>query len=172
LIESGIGHENPGSGERAKQSLSPIAGELPELHFHAEVMSAVATGNIDRILLMGTNAAQAAAQPLRAMEMPATTHLQDLSEVNKQALSVFALNGVQVEHPEIAKKKYSELMQFSAIGTDIDLMKQGQPFMRELACLHGLKEQPRHPQMLETVFDEDEALAMDAIEQLQQSVSA
>lgn len=154
------------------QSVYPIAGELPELHFHAEVMSAVATGEIDRILSMGSNAAQAAAQPMRAMKIIATTHLQSLSQANEQALSVFALNGVRIEHPEIAEREYSELAQFSEIGADINLMKHGQPFMRELACLHGLKEETRHPQMLETVFDEDEALAMDAIEQLQQSVSA
>jgi hypothetical protein len=37
--------------------------------------------------------------------------------------------------------------------------------------MHGISEQPRHPRMLETVFDEDEDLAMDAIDQLQQSMS-
>jgi hypothetical protein len=66
----------------------------------------------------------------------------------------------------------SELMRFAAVGADAALMKSGQPLMRETASLHGLSKQPRHPDMLETVFDEDETLAMDAIEQLQQSMSA
>jgi hypothetical protein len=42
---------------------------------------------------------------------------------------------------------------------------------RELACLHGLAEHPRHAELLETAYDEDEDLALDAIDQLQQSVS-
>jgi hypothetical protein len=34
-----------------------------------------------------------------------------------------------------------------------------------------LSAQPRHPNILESAFDTDEQLAMDAIDQLQQSVS-
>ena len=41
-------------------------------------------------------------------------------------------------------------------------------FLRELACLHGLAD-PRHPATLESVFDKDEHLAIDAVEQLQDS---
>ena len=62
-------------------------------------------------------------------------------------------------------------MRFATGGADIELMKSSQPFMRELACLHGLTESPRHSDMLDKVFDEDEALALDAIEQLQHSIS-
>jgi hypothetical protein len=50
-------------------------------------------------------------------------------------------------------------------------MRSKDPFIRELACLHGLAPQPRHPEVLESPFDEDEELAMDAIDQLQQSAS-
>jgi hypothetical protein len=153
-------------------SLSPIAGELPELHFHAGVMAAVASGNIDRLLPLGANAAQAAAQPLKATDKRATTTLLEVPEAEEQALAVFMLNGVPMERPKLASGGTSELMRFAVVGADAALMKSGQPFMRETACLHGLSKQPRPPDMLETVFDEDEILAMDAIEQLQQSMSA
>jgi hypothetical protein len=145
---------------------------LPELHFHAGVMAAVASGNIDRLLSLGANAAQAAAQPLKAADKRATTTLLKVSEAEEQALAVFMLNGVPMERPKLTSGGTSELMRFAAVGADTALMKSGQPFMRETACLHGLSKQPRHPDMLETVFDEDEILAMDAIEQLQQSMSA
>ena len=51
------------------------------------------------------------------------------------------------------------------------LMRSPDKFIREIACLHGLSEQPQHPSMLESVFDEDEELAVDAVEQLQESIS-
>ncbi len=150
--------------------LSPIASELPELNFHAVVMDAVASGNIDRLLSLGTNAAQATAQPMKAANKQATTTLLQFSEAEEQALAVFFLNGVAVKRDEQTPVLSSELMSFAISGVDIDLMKSSKSFMREIACLHGLG-RPRHADMLETVFDKDESLAMDAIEQLQQSTS-
>jgi hypothetical protein len=150
--------------------LSKMANELPELHFHATVMNAVANGNIDQLLSFGTNAAQAAAQPMKAANKQATTTLLKLSEAEEQALAVFFLNGVTVKRNEKTPKLSLELMTFATSGADSGLMKSNQSFMREIACLHGIG-QPRHADILETVFDEDELLAMDAIEQLQQSTS-
>jgi hypothetical protein len=60
---------------------------------------------------------------------------------------------------------------FSA-GSDPGLMTSLDPFIREIACLHGLSHTPRHPQVLESAFDEDEDLTLDAIDQLKQSTSA
>lgn len=153
-------------------SLSSVAGELPELYFHAKVMAAVATGNIDQVLSLGTNAAQAAAQPLRAVGRRAITTLLELPEAEEQTLAVFLLNGVPVDRPNPMPEGESELLRFATSGVvDLSLMKSSDPFMREIACLHGLSQQPRHPALLETAFDEDEGLAMDAIDQLQQSLS-
>lgn len=157
--------------EETLTALFPIAHELPELHFHTAVMEAVASSNIDRLLKLGTNAAQAAAQPMRAAHKDATTTLMEFSEAEEQALAIFSLNGVPVKRSPIAPSLSSELMRFSTSGADIGLMKSSQPFLRELACLHGLTDKPRHADMLEKVFDQDENLALDAIEQLQQSVS-
>ncbi len=50
-------------------------------------------------------------------------------------------------------------------------MKSADPFIREIACLHGLADHPRHPKLVEAVNDEDEDLALDAINQLQQPFS-
>ncbi len=152
-------------------SLYPEAAKLPELRFQAEVMAAVASGNIDRLVQLGSNAAQAAAQPLRAAHRQATLTSRELGEAEAQGLAVFLLNGVPVMREGPPLRQESELTRFATAGADVALMKSDHPFMRELACLHGLTDQPRHPETLETAFDEDEALAMDAIDQMQQSPS-
>ncbi len=152
-------------------SLYDVANELQEVRFHALVMDAVASGNIDEVLRLGTNAAQAAAQPLRAAGRRCTTTREDLSGEEQQALAIFFLNGVPVDRPNTLAIGGSDLMRFATSGTDINLMKNADPFIRELASLHGISEKPRHPELLEAAFDEDEDLAMDAINQLQQSLS-
>lgn len=149
-------------------SLSSLAAEVPELRLHAEVMSAVATGKIDRLLPLGANAAQAAAQSLRAAERRAALASARLGVAEEQALAVFFLNGVPVDRPNPEPGQGSELMRFASVGVDLALMKSGDPYLRELACLHGLSNVPRHPDVLVTAFDEDEVLIMDAIDQLDQ----
>ncbi|SJM91551.1 conserved hypothetical protein [Crenothrix polyspora] len=150
-------------------SLGSMAKEIPELQFHASVMQAVATGDIDNVLTLGTNAAQAAAQPLKVSGKAVKASLLNLSLVTEQSLAVFLLNDVSVQYKQ---ENTSELMRFAKSGVDLGMMKSSDPFVREIACLHGLSEIPRHSSLLETVFDADEDLAMDAIEQLQQSLSS
>jgi hypothetical protein len=152
-------------------SLANLASTVPELHFHAKVMDAVATGNIDGVLGLGTNAAQATAQALRAGSRRAITTQREFAGPAKEALAIFQLNGVPVDKPNAAAMEVTELMRFAISGADRDLMTSTDPFMRELACLHGLKGSPRHVDMLDTVFDRAEDLAWDAIELLQQSLS-
>lgn len=132
-------------------------------------MNAVACGNIDGALSLGTNAAQAAAQPLRAAGKRCTTSLTSFSEIETQGLAVFYLNGVKVDSSFPLPQAESELMKFAVAGVDKALMKSPVSFMREIACLHGISDKPRHPALLESAFDEDEELALNAIDQIQQS---
>lgn len=120
---------------------------------------------------MGTNAAQAAAQPFRAAGQVAEIRLQALTPDQEQSLAVFLLNGVQIETDTLRMDAESEMIRFASRGADINLMRSDNPFVREISCLHGLTDQPRHPDQLDPVFDEDEDLTMDAIDQLQRSLS-
>lgn len=158
------------SNDATLDDLSLLTIEIPELHFHAQVMRAVATGNVDRVLACGTNAVQAAAQPLRAAGKTANVTRAELTPAEVQSLAVLLLNGVTVERPDTLSEK-THLMDVALSGGSISLMKQSEPFVREIACLHGITDRPRHPEILESVFDRDEVLAWDAIDQLQQSVS-
>jgi len=151
--------------------LASAAGEFPELHLHCQVMKAVGTGEIDELLPLGNNAAQAAAQPLFAAGKRCSIAKDVDTEVMKQGLAIFLFNGVPVTQPESSSHVHSEMLRFAASGSDAALMRSADPYIREVACLHGLTPTPRHPETLATVFDEDEDLAMDAVEQLQQSAS-
>lgn len=152
-------------------SIYPMAKELEELQFHAEVMKTVATANIDGIISFGTNAAQAAAQPIKAGGRSVSLNMSKMSPVQEQSLAVFLLNGVVVKKDCLTLQTNSKLLHFAKKGVDIELMKCSDPFLQELACLHGLSNKPYHPEILDTVFDKDEELAIDAIDQLQQSFS-
>ena len=150
-------------------SIYPEASRLPELHFHAEVIKAISSANIDSLLSLGTNAAQAAAQPLKAVDKIVNTTHTNLNHIQEQSLAVLHCNGVNVNISSLSKTPESEFYQFASKGVDISLMRSNDPFIQEISCLHGLYSQPRHSEILDTVFDKDEDLAFDAIDQLQQS---
>ncbi|HEY9225429.1 MAG TPA: RNA-directed DNA polymerase [Gemmatimonadaceae bacterium] len=138
---------------------------IPELHFHSVVMHAVATGELDGVLALGTNAAQAAAQPLQATTRRATMSLKGLSNVEADALAVVLLNGISVAPGAVSTSPHeSRLLEFAARGATLDLMRSESPFIREIACLHGINSQPRHRAILDSVYDEDEIQILDAVE--------
>lgn len=58
------------------------------------------------------------------------------------------------------KGRYSQLALWKERGHA--LMKSGDSFIQEMACLHGISEHPRHPGILETALDRCEELAFDA----------
>jgi hypothetical protein len=134
-------------------------------------MKAVGSGNIDEVLSLGTNAAQAAAQPLLVAGKQCSVSARIDSNERHQGLAVFLFNGVRPALRDNFSPEQSELLRFAFFGADIALMRGVNPYIREIACLHGLGGTPRHGEMLLTAFDEDEELAMDAIEQLQESAS-
>lgn len=157
------------SGAEYLSSIGKGLAAYPEMDMQAGVLKAVGTEKLDDVLALGTNAAQAAAQPLRAAGSKCTIGAGILDEVAEQSLAVFMLNGVNIDNPH--KTANSELTRFAANGASAELMKSSDPFTRELACLHGVNGNARHSAMLESIFDEDERLAMDTVEQLQESAS-
>jgi hypothetical protein len=153
------------------RSLGELAAAIPELFFHSRVLLAVSDHNVDRVILMGPNAAQAAAQPLKAAGGEVFTSHREFQPAEEQSLAVLLMNGLKVHRPRPTKEPESETIRFAASGTDAPMMRSTDTFLREIACLHGISSEPRHSGMLDRAFDEDESLAMDAVEQLQQSVS-
>lgn len=157
------------SEDSALLELADALNGVPELAFHAAVMKAVATGQIDELLSMGVNAAQAAAQPMRAAMKPGTTSFAFFPKTKQQSLAVLLMNGVQVQLSSNHEDD-SPLIWLAKNGVTLDMMQSDDVAFQNFACLHGLSE-ARHPAIFETAFDEDEALALDAIDQLNQSGS-
>ncbi len=159
------------SQEDRLRSLGGLAAEIPELFFHSRVMLAVSGQDLDRVIEMGTNTAQATAQPLKAAGVEVSTTYKTFEKAKEQSLAVFLMNGLKVSRPQPTQLPESEVVRFATHGTELPMMKSPDAFLREIACLHGISVEPRHPMMLDRAFDEDESLAMDAVEQLQQSLS-
>lgn len=157
------------AGENSLASIADSTESLKELSLLTGVMKTVSTGNLDQLLHMGTNAAQAAAQPLRAAGKDCNLSKDKLSKTEEQALAVFLLNGVSVTRN--INDEQSDVMRFAKSGADLNLMKSQEPFIRNLSCLHGISDGPRHTALLETAYDEDELITLDAVEQLRQSNS-
>jgi transposase len=87
----------------------------------------------------------------------------------KQGFAILALNGVEVVGVASGSVNDDELIRVARLGPSLETMKSADPFLRELACLHGIVERPRHPEFLETAFDEDEELALDVMNDLRAS---
>jgi len=150
-------------------SMSESTEELPQLRFHSEVARAIATKNVDRLLALGPNAAQAAAQPLRTVTRQVTLSRQPSTEAEEQSLIVLALNGIRPSD-EVGAGPNSELHRFAVEGGSLQLMQSESKFIAEVSSLHGIGA-PRHTDVLDTAFDYDEDLALDAIDQARTSMS-
>ena len=150
------------------RKLGGAAGTVPALKFQSAVANSIATGDVTEIIGYGVNAAQAVAQPLRMRTAQVVIGKQMLDPAAQQALAVLRMNGFSVEGQPLSDEQ-SQLLKFATFGADRSMMKSGEPFLRELACLHGLSEAPRHQAILTTAFDAAEEITFDAIEKEHQS---
>lgn len=144
---------------------------IPSLYFQSEITHAVSTGSVDRVVALGTNAAQAAAQPLRMSTNAVTLSSSPESYPDQQSLAIFSMNGIDVRISGEAPKQQSELLHFVNGKITRSMFLSNDPFVKELSCLHGLADTPRHSTVLNTAFDIAEEVTMDAIEQSRASLS-
>lgn len=158
----------PGQLESGARALAGV----PELYLHSEVMRAVATGRVERVIELGTNASQATAQPLIAA---GRNHVDcgdaESTEQTEAAAAVLCFNGLEPRVRGEPIVPTTELLRFALTGCDRRLMRADNRFVQETACLRGLETQVSHADLIGSAFDEDEAYALDAIDQLQQSAS-
>jgi hypothetical protein len=150
--------------------LSTMALEMPELVVHAEVGLAIVSGNVEKVLRMGTNVAQAVSQPIRAAHKSVEVNSDSFPVTKVQSLAVVTMNGIPVRcSADVNLPELSPLMRLAINGGTPDLMRSSDGFIREMACLHGMSERVRHSDMIDCAVDEDESLIVDTIDQLNQS---
>ncbi len=151
-------------------NLALLVSDIPELYFHSAVLRAVGNGNVDELLSLGANAVQAASQPLRSSKKVVDIEQQLTTVTQRQGFSTLKFNGVWVR-ADAALNTDDELVDFALNGATPRTMSSESQFIGEIASLHGISTTPRHPHVLETAFDQDEKLTLDAIDQLQVSAS-
>ncbi len=132
--------------------------QYPELVMLAEILHAVGSRDITRLLIMGSNAAQSAAQPLKISPGEITCQVQSWGVAERQGLAILRANGISVAGP--ADDELNRFALWDERGHQ--LMQSGNPFIQEVACLHGISNHPRHPAILQTALDRGEELAFDA----------
>jgi hypothetical protein len=137
-----------------------------ELRMLAEVMRSVANRDVTKLLPLGSNAAQSAAQILSLNRGSVSCHIENWTPVCLQGLAILRINGIQINGPS------DDQFNLFATWSDDSQKLMGpemEPSIRELACLHGVAETGRHSEILNSVFDWDEALAFDVINQFAES---
>lgn len=146
----------------AKPEDLPVIAErlqpYPELNMLAEVLHAIGRREVTRLLRMGSNAAQSAAQTLKLTSGEITCQIESWIPAERQGLAILRANGINIAGPADDELNRFALWQESGHK----LMKSDDLFIQEMACLHGISNFPRHPEILETAFDRGEELAFDA----------
>lgn len=143
---------------------------INETYLLGEVFGAVGQRDVSRLLKLGTNAVQSAAQVLRISDKSVVCEPESWGEVELQGLAVLKLNGVSLDIKGRTSEVDNELLRFvGARGMNTALMKSVDGFVSEIASLHGFEEVSRHTNILNTAFDPDEQMVFDAINQLHSS---
>ena len=154
-----------------RHQLTDLADQSSRFHsltFQRVVATAIGSNDLSEILAYGANAAQAVAQPLLMQNQRVAIPVAPTDQVGMQAVAVLQMNGVIAADAGIGGQA-SELLRFSERGSNRQVMRSGAPWLREVSCLHGVSDTPRHRATLSTAFDEAEDIVLDAIEQGHQS---
>lgn len=138
--------------------LSQKLSNYTELYMLSEVIAAIASRNVTKILSLGSNAVQSAAQVLKLETTPIECNIEHWGKVEQQGLAILRAHGINIEGPDD-----DELNKFIIWKEHRKtLMNSEDPFIQELSCLHGFLSESRHRDMLTTAFSRKEELAFDA----------
>lgn len=150
------------------RKIAALINGFEEFKFYHTLIESILSGNIDTVLDLGADVAQATAQIFKATNKEAYFENKSNSDVHSHGISIFLLNGVIInsfEEPD------SELQKLASVGVDLKLMNSENFFIREVACLHGIQDEPLHSKTLESIFDEDEEFVFDALDSFYTSLS-
>lgn len=151
--------------------LAGRAQRIPELYLHAQVANAVGTSDVTRVVQLGQNAAQAAAQPLREAGIGARCSARSTEPAVAHGLAVLAAYGVRVDAIDSELPNPTPLQRFANGPVERALFRSSDRFVANAACLHGIGDKVRHHEVLQDAFDVDENGVFDAIEQAESSGS-
>ncbi len=155
------------------ESFSSSLSDISPLHVHAEVFKSLATGDVTLLSRYGANAAQAAAQPLKALfgKSGCVLNAEVLDSASTHALAILTLNGIDVRHTSTPSPEAETLYNFATVRNNAKLLTCDDGFIRELACLRGPTQTLQQSELLDTAFDIGDDLPFDMTVMLDQSGS-
>ncbi|MNP47009.1 hypothetical protein D3C76_1410440 [compost metagenome] len=151
-----------------REELSILSDKLEvesDLFLLAKTMKAVASLDLSDVVRMGSNATHIASQLIRSESRMVSVNENIIqSPLVKQSLAIIEFNGI-THNLNSAESELGLLAQAKMMTS---LMNSENNFIKEFACLHGVSP-ARHDRMLDTSFDRNEELALDVLNQLQNS---
>lgn len=134
---------------------------VPELAMIATAYYCVRTRDVTPLLRFGPAAAQAAAQPLRALGGLLQCRPVPWTEATVQAYAIFRLNGLDLG-PLPADMPVTSLLLFCDWSESSSaLLDDRDAYFREIGCIHGVDRPDFNQWALETAFDRDDDLVFD-----------
>ncbi|MET0945691.1 MAG: hypothetical protein ABWY22_09790, partial [Flavobacterium sp.] len=134
--------------------------EIPELLIQYEIIKAILTKDISKIITLGTNATQAVAQVIKQKELVLTCKLDDTDDYVINALAIFKFHGIKIEFIDSNEIK-NPFYDFASGNIESSLATDDK-YLIEFAALHG-RNDSRHEEMLNSLFDENESLSFDVL---------
>ncbi|HEU5081306.1 MAG TPA: RNA-directed DNA polymerase [Opitutaceae bacterium] len=145
-----------------------LAG-VPEFAMVSTVFRCLHDGDVTPLLRFGPAAAQAAAQPLKALSRPLRCRPREWSDVSVQAYAILRLNGITFSEGP-SNTPDDPLIRFCEWDDRArSLWDSRNAYFRELACVHGMTKTDLNSWAIETAFDRDDDLVFDMQELMQGS---
>lgn len=134
--------------------------EIPELLIQYEIIKTILTKDISKIVKLGTNATQAVSQVIKQKELILTCTLDKTDNDVIIALAIFKFHGIKIEFTKTTEIK-NPFYDFASGNIESSLGSDDK-YLIEFASLHGRNES-RHEEMLNSLFDENEILSFDVL---------
>lgn len=151
------------------KSLEDALADIPEFAMVSTVFRCLHDGNVAPLLRFGPAAAQAAAQPLKALSRPLRCTPREWDDASVQAYAILRLNGITFTErpsglPDTPLVRFCEWDERARA-----LWDSPDAYFRELACVHGSAKADLNAWAIDTAFDRDDDLVFDMQELMQGS---
>lgn len=142
--------------------LAVTFGRIPELELFSVIFEAIDSLDVSRLVNYGAGAAQAVAQPLRALGRSVKCSVTQWTEASLQARAVLCAYGIQLDEQNSSCLPWHPMNVFCE-WTEARALLFADPesFYGRLALLQGNTDERRLTDLLSQAFDEDEPLAFE-----------
>lgn len=139
-------------------SISERIEGIEELKMHYEMLLSFSSGDVSKIIAMGSNVSQSAAQILKIYGKKVKIDINnEIDAVSRQGLAIFRANQIEIEGPD--DDELNIFFKQGCLNNELLLSKNN--FIKEIASLHGVSDKPRHEDLIKIALDKNEELFFD-----------